>query len=260
VFRRQLEREIKLRQGAQKALVASKRQQDELLEKSGRMQLHLRRLTHELLSAHEEERKIISRELHDEIGQTLTAINVKLAALTIKSAANSAGLNKTIASAQRLVEQSMDSVHRFARELRPPLLDDLGLIPALRSYMKAFTKRTRISIQLTAFREIEQLESDRRTILFRVAQEALTNVDKHAVANKVSVIIRRLRREVQMEIHDDGKSFSIERAVFAIRSRRLGLVGMRERVEMVGGTFSIDSAPGRGTTICAKIPFRKDRR
>ena len=153
-----------------------------LVERSRRMQEHLRRLSHEILPAQEEERKKISRELHDEIGQTLTAINVKLATLKNEATANTAGLKKKIASTQRLVERSMDTVHRFARELRPPLLDDLGLIPALQSSMKDFTKRTRIPVHFTAFAAVERLHSDKRTVLYRVAQEAFTNVAKHAQA------------------------------------------------------------------------------
>jgi signal transduction histidine kinase len=257
---RQLKREIKLRLGAQEALASSKRHRDQLLERSRRMENQFRRLTHELLSAQEEERKKISRELHDEIGQILTAVNVKLAALTLETTVSTASFNKRIASTQRLVEKSMSTVHRFARELRPPLLDDLGLVPALRSYLNSFAKRTRLSTHLTVFAGIERLDNDRRTVLYRVAQEALTNVDKHAEASSVRVSVRRLRGAVQMDIHDDGKSFPIERALSGIRTKRLGLIGMRERVEMVGGTFMIESAPGRGTTVCAKIPFRSSRR
>jgi two-component system sensor histidine kinase DegS len=258
-LRRELKQEIRLRQDVQKSLASSKRHYDELLERSARMQEHLRRLSHEILSAHEEERKKISRELHDQIGQTLTAVNVKLAALMVESAANTAGLKKKIASTQRLVERSMNTVHRFARQLRPPLLDDLGLIPALRSFMKGFTKRTRILIHFTAFAGIERLDNDKRTVLYRVAQEALTNVDKHARAGSVNVSIVKLRSTICMEIHDDGKSFSVERVLADLRIQRLGLLGMRERVEMVGGSFTIESARGKGTTVRAEIPFGGSR-
>jgi signal transduction histidine kinase len=258
-LRRQLKQEVILREGVQKSLTSSKRHYDELLEKSARMQEHLRRLSHEILSAHEEERKKISRELHDEIGQILTAVNVKLAALRVQSANNATGLEKKIAVTQRLVERSMNTVHRFARQLRPPLLDDLGLIPALRSFMKEFTKRTRIVIHFTAFAEIERLDSDKRTVLFRVVQEALTNVDKHARARSVNVGIVKVRGTVRMDIHDDGRSFSVERVLAAVRIQRLGLIGMRERVEMVGGSFTVESAPGKGTTVRAEIPFGGSR-
>jgi len=148
---RQLKREIGRREAAQHALKQSERHYRELLEKSRRIQEHLRHLSHEILSAQQHERKRISRELHDEIGQTLTAVNVKLATLKKDATVNLADLKKKIASTQRLIEKSMNTVHRFARELRPPLLDDLGLIPALHAYMKAFTKRTRLPIDFKAF-------------------------------------------------------------------------------------------------------------
>jgi signal transduction histidine kinase len=155
-----LKREIGQREAVQEALKKSERHYGQLLEKSRRMQEHLRRLSHEILHAQEEERKKISRELHDEIGQTLTVINVKLATLKNEATASTADLKKKIASTQRLVERSMDTVHRFARQLRPPLLDDLGLIPALQSARKDFTKRTRIPVHFTGSATVERLRGD----------------------------------------------------------------------------------------------------
>lgn len=254
---RQLKRHS--REAAREALKKSDQHYGQLLERSRHMQEHSRRLSHEILSGQEEERKKISRELHDAIGQTLTAINVKLATLGKKATVNSSGLEKEIASTQRLVERSMDTVHRFARELRPPLLDDLGLIPALHSYIKGFTKRTRILIHLKAFSAVEQLDSDKRTVLYRIAQEALANVAKHAEASLVEVRIQRLQKVVRMEIHDNGKSFEVQRVLFAKRITRLGLLGMRERAEMVGGSFSVESSPGKGTTIRTEIPLGNGR-
>ena len=153
----------------------------------------------------------------------------------------------------------MTVVHRFARELRPPLLDDLGLTPALHSYVKSFTKQTRIPIHVTAFAAVEQLDSDKRTVLYRIAQEALANVAKHAEASLVEVSIQRLQKVVRMEIHDNGKSFQVQRVLFAKRITRLGLLGMRERAEMVGGSFTVESSPGKGTTIRTEIPFGNGR-
>jgi len=254
-----LKREIGRREAVQGALEKSQQHYGELLERSRRMQTHLRRLSHEILQAQEEERKKISRELHDEIGQTLTAINVKLATLSKTATASAADLRKKIASTQRLVEKSMDTVHRFARQLRPPLLDDLGLIPALQSSMKDFTKRTRIPVHFTAFAAVERLDGKKRTALYRVAQEAFSNVAKHAQATLVDVSIRRLRGVACLEIHDNGKSFPAHRVLSAKKIKRLGLLGMRERVEMVGGSFSVDSAPGKGTTIRAEVPFARGR-
>jgi len=250
-----LEREIVQRKVAEELLKKSERHYVQLLAQSGRMQEQLRHLSHQILLAQEEERKQISRELHDEIAQTLAGINVYLAALKAEVPGNTKGLGRNIARTQRLVEKSVNIVHRFARELRPTVLDDLGLIPALHSFMKGFTKRTRIKIRFTAFAGVEQLNSAKRTVLFRVAQEALTNVAKHAAAGRVKVTLKKFPDVARMEINDDGKSFQVERVLLAKRNKHLGLVGMRERVEMVGGSFSVESAPGKGTTVCAQIPF-----
>jgi two-component system sensor histidine kinase DegS len=256
---RRLGQEIARRKAVQDALKKSERHYRNLLEKSRRMQEHLRRLSHEILSTQEEERRAISRELHDEIGQTLTAIKVKLVTLNKEATINAADLKRKIASTQRLVQRSMNTVHRFARNLRPPLLDDLGLIPALHSFMKGFTKRTGVRIHFATFAAVEKLEGDKRTVLYRVAQEALTNVAKHAQASLVNVSIQRQQGVVLMEIHDDGKSFEVERVLLAKKITRLGLLGMRERVEMVGGRFEVESAPRRGTTIRARIPLGSGR-
>lgn len=220
----------------------------------------MRHLSRQLLQAQEEERKQISRELHDEIAQTLAGINVYLATLKTDAAANTKSLGRNIARTQRLVEKSVDIVHRFARALRPTVLDDLGLIPALHSFMKEFTLRTRIPIVFTAFAEIEQLSGDKRTVLYRVAQEALTNIAKHARASRIKVSLEKIADTVCMEVNDNGKSFALNRVLLAKRNKRLGIVGMRERVEMVGGSFSVESAPGTGTTVCAGIPFRSHSR
>ena len=250
-----LEREAARRKVAEESLRESERHYVQLLAQSRLMQEQLRHLSHQILLAQEEERKQISRELHDEIAQTLAGINVYLAALKAEAAVNRNGFGRNIARTQRLVEKSVDIVHRFARELRPTVLDDLGLIPALHSFMKGFTKRTHIKIRFTAYAGVEELNSTKRTVLYRVAQEALTNIAKHAAAGQVKVSLQKFNGDVRMEISDDGKSFQVEQVLFVKKNNRLGLVGMRERIEMVGGSFNIESAPGRGTTIRAQIPF-----
>jgi signal transduction histidine kinase len=221
------------------------------------MQEQLRLLSRQLLSAQEEERKKISRELHDVIAQTLTGINVRLTTLKNEAAANTRGLKRNIERTQRLVENSVNFVHRFARELRPAVLDDVGLIPALHSFMKDFTKRTGIRIHFTTFTSarLKELDGDKRTVLYRVAQEALTNVARHAQASRAEVRIQKLDGRVCMRIKDNGKGFPAEHLLHGKKKNRLGLLGMRERVEMVRGRFSIQSARGRGTTILAQIPL-----
>ena len=257
---RQLQQEILQRKSAEESLRKSERHYSQLLEQSRHMQEQLRLLSRQLLSAQEEERKNISRELHDVIAQTLTGINVRLAALKKEAATNTKGLDRNITRTQRLVEHSVNIVHQFARELRPAVLDDLGLVPALHSFMKNFAMRTGVRASLTTFTmKIEQLDATRRTVLFRVAQEALTNVARHARASRVEVSIQKLPDSICMKIKDDGKSFDVERALHANGGKRLGLLGMRERLEMVGGRFDVDSAPGKGTTVEAQIPLGKSR-
>jgi signal transduction histidine kinase len=259
---RQLKQEIARRKAVEESLRNSEQHYSRLLEQSRHQQEQLRHLAHHFLSALEEERREISRELHDEIAQTLTGINVHLATLKTEATLNAKGLTKKITHTQRLVEKSVNIVHRFARELRPTVLDDLGLIPALHSFMKEFAKRTGIHIHFTAFTaaRVEQLDNARRTVLYRVAQAALTNAAQHAKASRVTVGIRKLPGAIRMEIKDDGKGFEVERVLFAKRHKRLGLLGMRERVEMVGGSLRVQSAPGKGTAIRAEIPFTNGNR
>jgi signal transduction histidine kinase len=260
ISNRQLKKEIVQRKLVEESLRNSARHYSKLLEQSQQLQGQLRHLSRQLLLSQEEERKRISRELHDEIAQTLTGINVRLAALKTAATINTKDLQKKISSTQRMVEKSVDIVHRFARELRPTVLDDLGLIPALHSFVKTFSKRSRVHVRLTVYAAVEQLNNVQRTVVYRVAQEALTNVARHANASRVDVSIQKLPRAVGVTIKDNGKSFHVERVLHAKKNKRLGLLGMRERVEMVGGNLRVESAPGKGTTVRAEIPFTNGNR
>lgn len=250
----QLSLEITRRKAVENALKKSELYYAKSLEQSDFLKEELRGLSREILSAQEDERKKISRELHDVIAQTLIGINVRLATLKKESGINTKGLGRNIAVTQRLVTKSANMVHQFARELRPAVLDDLGLIPALHSFMKTFMERTGVRAHLTAFAGVEKLDSVRRTVLFRVAQEALTNVGRHAEASCVEVDIRKRAKSICMVIKDDGKSFRLQTIMRVRGGKRLGLLGMRERVEMVGGSFHVESSPGNGTIITALIP------
>jgi signal transduction histidine kinase len=135
------------------------------------------------------------------------------------------------------------------------VLDDLGLIPALHAYCKSVAASGKIRIELTAFGGVEALGDAERTVLYRVAQEALTNVGRHAKATEVKLSITAIPHAIRMEISDNGKSFRVGKTILEKNNQRLGLVGMNERVEMVGGTLVIESARGQGTTVRAEIPF-----
>ena len=251
-----LESEIAKRKVVEDSLRESERRTKQLLEQSHQLQTELRDLSHRILSSQEDERKRISRELHDLVAQTLTGINLHLATLKTEAENNVKGMTKNIARTQKLVEKSVDAVHQFARQLRPALLDDLGLIPALHSFTKDFAKETGLRVNISAFAGIEKISATKRIVLYRVAQEALTNVARHARASQVAITIEQEQDSVCMKIKDDGQSFDVEKLLHDRKNKRLGLLGMRERVEMVGGTFSIESAPGSGTTVTAHVPFQ----
>ncbi len=252
---KKLELEIVRRQAGEKSLKKSERHLSRSLVQSRHQQEQLRQLARQILLAQEEERKRISCELHDEIAQTLVGMNLHLESLAREDTVNRADFKQKIARTQELIESSLNVVHRFARDLRPTLLDDMGLLPALHSYLNEFTERTKVRIHFKAFAGVERLSSYRRTVLYRVAQSALTNIAQHAHATDVKVSITKVRHIACLEIHDNGKSFDVERVLFAKRYKRLGLIGTRERVEMIGGTFSVESSPGKGTTIRAQIPY-----
>ncbi len=251
---RQLDLEIVRRKRVEASLRKSGRNHLKALEKSNLLKQQLRALSRQILSAQEDERKKIIRELHDVIAQVLMGINVRLATLKAGANINTRGLDRNIAITQKMVTKAAGIVNRFARGLHPTVLDDLGLIPALHSLMQSFTDRTGVLTHLTAFAGVEKLNAARRMVFYRVAEESLANVARHASATRVEVTILREVKSVQMEVSDDGKSFQAQTTLLAGGRKKLGLLGMRERVEMVGGSFKIKSDPGCGTKIIARIP------
>jgi rsbT co-antagonist protein RsbR len=244
-----------LRGGLEKAEL---RQSEEhfrtLFERACAMQQNLRELSHKVLHAQEEERKRISRELHDETSQALTAISVTLASLN-NSCRNGVTRRKRIRDAQRLLQETMESLHNFARELRPASIDELGLLPALRSWLKNFSARTGLQVSFRASPAAEQLDANQRLTLYRVMQESLTNVAKHAKASRVDFVIRKLPDRICMTISDNGKSFQPASGPPGNGQQRLGLLGMKERVRLINGELQIEPRLGKGTTLQLAIPL-----
>lgn len=249
----QLVAEVARRKAVERSLFESHEQQARLLAEAHEMQSQLRHLSRSVLKVQEEERRLISRELHDVIAQNLTGISLQLGSLETQAGRGQHAFRRCLASTQKLVGQAVETVHDFARELRPSVLDDLGLVPALHTCLRDFAARTGIRVHLVACREAEQLDPALRTVLFRVAQEALTNVARHAAASQVEVRLQPESGGLCLKVSDNGRSFRVEQVLRANRSRRLGLVGMRERLEMVGGRLELDSAPERGTTVSAHL-------
>jgi PAS domain S-box-containing protein len=252
---RELNLEIARRHKVEQALRESDEQQTRLLDQARAMQEQLRRLSRGILHAQEEERKRISRELHDVVGQAAVGINLHLEVLSRESAGKSQVRRSRIAKTKELLADLVEVVHEFSRELRPPMLDDLGLAPALKSLAKDFSLRTGIDVVLTSSAATERLPNATTTVLYRVAQEALTNVAKHARASRAEIRFEESPGIVRMEVADDGRAFEVKRVLVGRRNRRLGLLGMRERVEMVGGVFSVESSPGEGTRVRADVPL-----
>ena len=248
-----LKQEIVMRLAVEADLRLARQKLSLSLKQSRGQELRLRDLSRRMLHVQEDERKRISRELHDVIAQTLVGINVHLAALASGAAINPRGLQNRIASTHELVEKSVDVVHRFARELRPAMLDELGLIPTLQEFLKRFMEDTGVRVILKAFHGIEQSTEAVRTVLFRIAQEAITNVARHAKASQVEVSIQRPNGIICMEIKDDGQGFDTAEKSSGKRKNRLGLLGMKERVEMIGGVFWVESAPGGPTTVIVEL-------
>ena len=252
----ELAREIAGRKRTEKALRESQGHYRLLFHEARQMQENLRNLSNQILHVQEAERKRISRELHDEVGQALTALDTNLAMLQRNGALDRELLKQRVGDMHTLLSHTMECVHRFARELRPAMLDELGLLPALRSYLKRFAERSGLRVHFKASPEAENLDDEQKTVLFRVCQESLTNVARHAQASHVTATLRQLRDGVRLQITDDGKAFCVEQQLSGKGKKRLGLLGMQERVRLVNGRFAIKSMPGKGTTVTVEVPFK----
>lgn len=212
-----------------------------------------------LVEAQEAERGCVARELHDEFGQKLAALSIGLKRLGEELPARSP-LQSRLPTLLNLVDDALRGVHRLVWELRPPALDDLGLANALRRYSAEWSKLSGISVDFHSHsRAARNLPSQIETTLYRVAQEALTNVFKHAQAGRVSVILEGKRNHVGLIVEDDGRGFQVERAWKngADLQGHAGLIDMRERATLAGGTINIESRPGSGTTVFVRIPLAR---
>lgn len=222
-----------------------------------RAQEALRIYSQRLIQAQEAEREKIARELHDEIGQVLTAVRINL-----QSMQRSSGLDEGVPRLDEsiaIVDEALVRVRDLSIELRPSLLDDLGLTAALRWYVDHYAQRTGIIAELlNSSKEDGRLPRELETACFRIAQEALTNVARHARAVSVSVQLQRSRERMLLTIIDDGVGFDIDNLRrSAPAAAALGLWGMEERALAVGGYIEIDSGAGRGTRVCATFPLKR---
>jgi signal transduction histidine kinase len=219
-------------------------------ESMARSEVELRRLSAELVRVHEEERKALSRELHDEVGQTLTALGIEIANIERLRHDPGPEFRTRVEEARRLVQQTLKTVRNMAMGLRPSLLDDSGLVPALRWQVREFSKRAGVPVDLEIDGALDTLADGVNTCIYRVVQEALTNCARHAQAHHIRIAVHGKDDSVSLAIQDDGVGFerSVERA-------GLGIVGIQERVKELGGRVRIQSEPHHGTLLLAEIPL-----
>ena len=210
----------------------------------------LKELSARLVEAQENERRAISRELHDEVGQSLSALLVELGNLAAALAAGPMGeLRGHVEVIRRLAENSVNVVRNMALLLRPSMLDDLGLVPALQWQAREVSKRTGMRVDVVAENVPDDLPEEHKTCTYRVVQEALHNCTTHAGARLVRVTVREEEGRLLLGIQDDGRGFDSD------IQRGLGLLGMEERVSHLGGTFRVDSKPGQGTLLTIELPL-----
>lgn len=213
--------------------------------------LELEKLSARLLDIQEQERRSIARELHDEVGQALEALLVDLGRLSKLAPANEQAMRERIASLKSIAENSVKTVRDIALLLRPSMLDDLGLIPALEWQAREVSRRGEMEVEVHSEMLSEQLPDEIKICVYRLVQEALNNAAAHASAKHARVAVRGGPERLEVEIADDGQGFDPQRV------RGMGLLGMEERVKRLGGTLKIESRAGHGARVVAELPFER---
>jgi len=234
---------------------ARMKQQRELSEKQLKSSYQqVRMLASHLQDIREEERAFMAREIHDELGQQLTALKLDISWLMLKLSEADPVIQEKIQTMETMISGSLKTVKKLATELHPALLDKLGIVEAIKWQSKEFEKRTNIKVVLDLPSEILNLPAKTAIALFRIYQESLTNIARHANATNVFGMLSVNDEELIFTIKDDGNGFDISGIE---KKQSLGLLGMRERTVMIGGRYEIVSEPGSGTTVLVLIPVRE---
>jgi signal transduction histidine kinase len=224
---------------------------EEQHERSEEAENEMRRLSQQLVTAQEEERKRLSRELHDEVGQELTALRMEIAKAERVCPASGAALAAQLAECKHLIETLIQTVRNLSMGLRPSILDDFGLGTALKWHAQDFTRRFRVMVNVALEGDVDLLPEPHRTCVYRVVQEALTNCARHAKATQVGVSLRREAAALRLLIHDDGVGLQGQTRNWD----GLGLLGIEERVKELQGVVTIHSTNGAGTTLRVEMPL-----
>jgi signal transduction histidine kinase len=215
----------------------------------------LQQLSARLLEVEEEDRRRLSRELHDEIGQTLALLQIEISHAQTTLPAQPAVARERLDRARELAERTVQTIRNISVLLRPALLDDLGLVPAMQFQLEDFLRRSGIACEFVEESVPEQLPDSLKTCVFRVVQEALHNCEKHSGATKVRVALRQVADSIVAEVEDNGRGFQLNDQRMPSMTKGLGLLGMRERIAIAGGSLIVDAAPGHGTRIAVRIPI-----
>ncbi|MBI4715446.1 MAG: response regulator [Nitrospirae bacterium] len=210
-----------------------------------------RELSSRIIYSTEEERRQISRELHDGIGQSLSIIKLTLKAIRNKHSEKNAEISREIADVADVVEETMEEISRITKGLHPSYVTEMGFFQTLRLYLETFSRKTGIQVQSRLPETLSFQTPDQEVHLYRIVQEALTNISKHAMATRVEIRLEPSEKILHFSISDNGKGFEGPHG----ERVGLGLIGMRERAAILGGKLRIASAPGQGTTIEAEIPY-----
>ncbi len=241
--------------------ISSQVEKMRLFEAVSQQRGQLRALTSKLTQVQEAERTQLARELHDEMGQALTAISLNLSsACEALPPDTSPGIKERLAEASWLADQTLEQVRELSLNLRPPMLDDLGLVPTLLWYIKRYTQRVNMEVNFETVGLEDRVASILETAVYRIVQEALTNIAKHAqTAKNVQIRLERSATAIVVRIKDDGRGFDIAKIMGEQASGNgIGLLGMQERVKLLGGNFNVESQPGQGTFLSITIPCDVD--
>ena len=233
--------------------ITERKQAEEKLKKSSKL---LRDLATHLQTVREEERTLIAREIHDELGQVLTVLKIQLSLLGNKLNPEQTSLKEKVNLLTDLIDQSVESVQKISSQLRPTILDELGLNAAIEWQTEEFEKLTNIKCFLVLPKDDLKLNSKKSTAIFRIFQEALTNIARHSNANNVTISLLTNQSNISLEIADNGIGISVEQ----IKDfKSLGIHGMEERAMILGGRVTFDSFSGKGTKVKVEIPIDQEK-
>ncbi|HEX6306486.1 MAG TPA: sensor histidine kinase [Anaerolineales bacterium] len=218
--------------------------------------LELRALSERAINAQEEERKRIALSLHDDTGQALSMLIIHLEQLQKRLPSELTDLHTRLDSAHQLAARTLIELRKIISGLRPTVLDDLGLVPAIRWYARAHLEEAGVRVEVQADDETLPLPAQLNATLFRIAQEAVNNILRHAQAGTARISLCRSGNEMRLQVEDDGQGFDLQQIQGeAVRLQRLGLLGIQERAEFVGGEVTVNSIPGKGTQLLVSVPL-----